>query len=473
MTLNYNGSGKVFYKQNEYSCDLYVNEEQGGILIKISINEPLSSILKLPLDMEFLSGELSTGYRFTLMNCSRKELKNFISAGKSVFSYSAKYMFKGIGGKDYQTIKFYKVIFELSDIIEWGNIAGYIVGENQELIYNANIEKVLYENEEFKIKYIVKRDSLPIVDMELLKETITLQQSGNIEISFVQEENIEEFEKILKKFRRLIEISALKIVTVKRVTGWSKDIKQKIGEREFERPLSIISYDFYNDNSREDAKKNSWRWVSLTELVDNNSFSEYIQKYEILEPIVELYLEILEARDMSTVSAFLNIVQALETYHARFKANEMNDFIIRIEEVILKNRPKSWIPDDKKFLMANSRGFITLESRLADLLLADFQIYFDTGDIEHYDFPKVIAKTRNYYTHYDEGIKESARVLTKEELMIYNNTLLYMLEYYLLLELGFSDEEVIRKKLNFRWGNASETLSLRKESKELFDENWC
>lgn len=47
MTLNYNGSGKVFYKQNEYSCDLYVNEEQGGILIKISINEPLSSGVRI------------------------------------------------------------------------------------------------------------------------------------------------------------------------------------------------------------------------------------------------------------------------------------------------------------------------------------------------------------------------------------------------------------------------------------------
>ena len=104
---------------------------------------------------------------------------------------------------------------------------------------------------------------------------------------------------------------------------------------------------------------------------------------------------------------------------------------------------------------------------MADLLLAKFEIYFDTGDIKHLDFPNVIAKTRNYYIHYDEGIKANGRVLTEEEISIYNRTLLYMLEYYLLLELGFSDTKRIKEKLKERWGNASQTLSLIKMSKEI------
>jgi len=128
--------------------------------------------------------------------------------------------------------------------------------------------------------------------------------------------------------------------------------------------------------------------------------------------VIELYLEIIYSKTISNRRVFLNIVQALETYHFRFKTNNLSDFKERVKTKILNNRPKERIEKDESFLMANSYKFITLESRLADLLLAEFQIYFDTGDIKYYDFPNVIANTRNYYIHYDESIKERGRVLT-------------------------------------------------------------
>lgn len=68
--------------------------------------------------------------------------------------------------------------------------------------------------------------------------------------------------------------------------------------------------------------------------------------------------------------------------------------------------------------MAKSKKYITLESRLADLIIAEFNIIFDTGDIKHFDFPKVIADTRNYYIHYDERRKTKRRVLENSELSI-------------------------------------------------------
>ena len=131
---------------------------------------------------------------------------------------------------------------------------------------------------------------------------------------------------------------------------------------------------------------------------------------------------------MSNTRAFLNIVQALETYHSRFKANTLEEYKKRIDEVILKDRPKDFIENDKKLLMANSHKFITLESRIADLLVAEFNIYFDTGDIKYIDFPRIIANTRNYYIHYDDSLKEKTRILTNDELGIYTRTLIYMLE---------------------------------------------
>ena len=53
---------------------------------------------------------------------------------------------------------------------------------------------------------------------------------------------------------------------------------------------------------------------------------------------------------------------------------------------------------------------------------------------------------------------------------MYNKVLLYILEYYLLSELGFTDVIAIRKKLNNRWGNISESLSIQKESRKMFSQ---
>lgn len=114
--------------------------------------------------------------------------------------------------------------------------------------------------------------------------------------------------------------------------------------------------------------------------------------------------------------------------------------------------------------MANSKRFITLESRLADLLYANGIIYFDTGDIPQIDFPAVIARTRNYYIHYDESLKVNNRIMSPDELSIYNAVLFQILEYYILSELGFSfedNERIIRA----RWENVSRSLSILKASR--------
>jgi len=473
MKLNYSGSGIVYYNKIEYKCDLYINEDCGGILINISVSNCLTSFLEIPLSIKFLSGELSTGYKFSLLDCSREKTNGLVSENRTVFTYYAQDMIEGIGGKECEDIYFYKVTFELSNIIEWGNISGYKIGENYEIMINDKCEKDIFENENYNIKYIVEKSMLPIVSSNLLKENISLKQTGNIEIIFKVEKTIEDFFEILKKVKRLIELSILARVDVNKITGWNKNVYDIYGESKYERPISIISSKF-NKNHDRISQNNFARireYLTLPELIENKCFDKYFCKHEKLEPIIELYLQIIESKEISNVRAFLNIVQALETYHSRFKANSIEEFKKRISNIILKNRPGDFIESDKKFLMAKSNKFITLESRIADLIIADFNIRFDTGDIGYLDFPNVIANTRNYYIHYDESIKDRGRVLTNEELYLYNRSLLKILEYYILLELGFSNTKQIRNKLEERWGNVSNTLMIRKASKKMENKN--
>lgn len=159
------------------------------------------------------------------------------------------------------------------------------------------------------------------------------------------------------------------------------------------------------------------------------------------------------------------MVQALETYHSRFVTNDINEFKQRVDN-LLSSFGETRADEYKTYLLAHSNKFITLESRLADLLLAEWKIHFDTGDINYQDFPSIIAHSRNYYIHYDEGLKDKYRILSQEELQIYNTVLIEILEYYILLELGFVETNgKLKKKITERWGNVSRNLEILKISK--------
>lgn len=128
----------------------------------------------------------------------------------------------------------------------------------------------------------------------------------------------------------------------------------------------------------------------------------------------------------------------------------------------------------KDFLLGKSKNkkqsFIYLKNRLADLILAENKVLFDIGRIKIMEFPDIISSTRNYYIHYDESIKDRARILSENEISIYNRALLVILEFHLYSELGFTRDEELMEKLYQRWGNVSTLLSLEDSFSRNYEE---
>lgn len=459
MTLNYKGSGTVLFENQQYRCDLYMNDQEGSVMIKISIPKGIAGFLELPLKIARLAGELSTGFHFILQNCSRCGMTNLISENRSEYKYMVKYMIYGVG-QEHLDVKFSKVSFVLRDIISWGGISYYSLDKEYKVGYSDDPGMVLYEDDDMRVEYNVSGNILPCIESDLLKEKILIEQYGSICIRFSEEKSIEKYTEELMKIKRLIELSALHRIGIDEIWGWSSAVLDaNDNQGRTERPVKIIS-DCIHKSENKLEREDTWRFITLKELLENDGFHFYFEKYEKLEPIVELYMELFREGGISKRRMFLNLVQALETYHSRFKTNNLKEFKRRIEEEILINRSDDFKEKDRKFLMAKSRKFITLESRLADLLLAEFKIYFETGDIPREKFPEVIASTRNYYIHYDERIKEKIHILNDDEVEIYNNVLISMLEYYLLMELGFRNAQKMHEKLISRWGSVSERLSI-------------
>ena len=127
---------------------------------------------------------------------------------------------------------FYKVDFTLSDIIEWGEESAFAIGEKFEMFSKSgDIQKSIYSGKGVCINYLVHGSMLPVVDYELLKERIEIEQHGIVEISFENEEKIEKFITIFEKLKRFIEISSFRKNNVEKVSACSKDIVYAIGEK--------------------------------------------------------------------------------------------------------------------------------------------------------------------------------------------------------------------------------------------------
>lgn len=467
-SIPYRGSGKVRIRGNDYSCSLYYSEQSEEIVLQIQVKNDvhIGNFLEVPLEIPFLCGELETGFRFSVFNLNRINTNDNLNTGISTYTFEASYLIAGIGDPGNIEPLFNQVAYTISDITQWGDQSIYEIGHDYGLFMRANFPKeTIYEDDEFRIEYKVYGSFLPS-EYDLAKDEISLSQRGTIHLYATKECSLLRFNEVFQRIKELIDIATLRNNAVEKVEAFSKEYVKVYGETTIEHPIDIYGRGIKKNDFNKDRIR-LLSWILLPELVKRNSFKQYFEKFEKLAPIVELLLELLSTKEMSEVRVFLNIVQALETYHSRFVTNDLKEYKKRVENLV-SNEPVQNQESVRSFLMSSSKHHVCLESRLADLLLANNTIRFDTGDIRLFDFPSVIAYTRHYFIHYDEKIRERNRVLSKEELSIYNRVLLHILEFYILFELGFDiNDAKMKSKLDFRWGNISRELNLKKTSQQI------
>ncbi|MFK4881242.1 HEPN domain-containing protein [Lactococcus petauri] len=465
MNFSYTGTGKVNVQGTEANCHLYTNRDEGSVVLKLEVMEAIGSELVFPLNIEQLYVELSNGYRVMLLDCIRSAgTHSDISRGITTFTYKAEYQLTGFGEKESFEDKFDTIYFYTTGLLDWGGISAYGIDEHYKLFDKERQTINIYEDEDLLLTYGVSGDRLPVHESQLTKDVTELKQVSYFKVDFKKTARLNDFFEVFKKIKRLTEITTLKTIFPTKIEAYSNTNFEIYGEEKYPRKIEILSPMIRQGNTSNYGGMERLAIVRLEDLIKNDSIRSYMSIYERVEPIIELYLEMLHNEEISTIRLFLNVVEALETYHSRFKANTIEEFHKRIDDLISK------IPDGNKeltenFLLGkpkNKKGrkqtYIFLKNRLADLIIADYKINFDIGDINVLDFPEIISATRNYYIHYDESIKDRVRILSKKEIGVYNNALIVILEFYIYSELGFREERGLRKKLYERWGNVSNLL---------------
>lgn len=186
-------------------------------------------------------------------------------------------------------------------------------------------------------------------------------------------------------------------------------------------------------------------------LVDIKNQDNLSTKLSLLEPVFNLYASKFRYNDMPKEMVFLNMIQAIETFHSRFFYNDKKADFIKSVECYIGNEIK--YKEIKNLLLSPAQmdkncNHINLVSRVIDLLIRGnnelFKYYYE----ERIGFAQDIVNTRHYFTHY--GKEKEKKSLKGDKLDEAIEVLALILDYHICKVLGVNNERKIEAHLNER-----------------------
>jgi hypothetical protein len=398
-------------------------------------------------DPEFILGLTSDGKRITLYKCF--EYTRTISLpGIETSTYQPSYIFIGKHFRNNEELEFYGIKARFKNLDLWLGKFGFkkISYSN----YNLVIDYQSPEPISFKINHILNGKinfnlSAPL-NRNILKATI--EQKAELEIESQIKKPFFEILNDLMYFQNFLTLGTFE-------TAYPFSIKLFQEENEEENNEVVLVYKpsfvFSVDEKRHH------REFLFTYLDLENNFEEIICKwFELknkIEPVTSLLLDGFHNKGKFTENRFLNIVQALETYHRRFRKNEVRskeEHKKMVDEIInsVDSSKKVWLQEKLNF--SNEP---TLHNRLLELLNSFSIETIDKIISDKEKFIKDTKNSRNYYTHYDESLEKKA--LKSNKLFTLTEKLKIILITIILIETGFSEEQIgkLFKRNEYRFFN--------------------
>lgn len=169
----------------------------------------------------------------------------------------------------------------------------------------------------------------------------------------------------------------------------------------------------------------------------------WVEKAEILKPVFDLYFAGIY-RSTYPENEFLNLTQAIESYHRRIYGGEYisdNDYRSGLYETLIAAIPQD-ISDDFRSSLQNGKLRYAHEYSLRKRIILLCQHISENLPVKFLNdrnapsvYAERIADTRNYLTHYSPELKEKA-ITGGKELFEVNNQLGLIISFCFLEQLG-------------------------------------
>ncbi len=442
--------------------ELFIDEENGIIQLTAYYDSPrLDDTSIFPFRAPIIWGELSNGAKVTLVNCNvlNRHSNNF---EYNIITIQANYLLVGDHYAQDQ-LGFDKFTFQFSNIIEWSDLCFYKLDNNDGYKWNNKGEIVISLSNNSTARFYAQHGGGYAI---CFKPQMTIEQHIYVEISYAKQVTLEESLLDADSISGLISLAVEDNIFIEKVECSKNDVYTLIGELKVPRRMQAFI------GRPQSTLFNPMSYYYLFDLPaiasEGVQLEVWFQKYSRIKPIIDLYTTYFKYPQLPIEIQFLNIVQALETYHSRFLCEKLKDYKKRVD-YLLTLCPDGSAAYYKIQLLSDTQldkniNYVILKSRLCDLALCEFHYnffdFFCSGF--PYDYIDAIIDTRHYFTHY--GKSKEAKALKGLELSTAIRVLRLIMEYYFLKEIGFSSD-FISKAINKRKGNLK--MSYQREQAAL------
>jgi len=450
------GKWTVGHEQEAFDGNLHVNENERFITLEILIpmmQERKTTTFPHRGKIPFITGTLLTGAKVLLYDCETGAAHHQVPLFTRIYIY-AKYAFWGLSADCFAQPLFKGASVDFGDILNWYDLCRYEdVGlkEGEKHGYTWNSEKpiTIQANDNLTISFAPAAHGYL---GEIYKREFTLKQTVWVRLEYKNEVSWEAILQDIKKLQYLIGLAATQMIEIEELKFTHRSIFTVLPDRQGERYYNESDVILGTGKTAHNQQRPTHQYIFRLKdfLSMENRMSTWWEKYEKLEPILDLYFSAYK-QSGTAVTVFLSLMQALETFHARFITNSLTAYKERANELVAKYEVESIKKQWKDFLLNDSQNaedatYIYLRSRLADLLYADGDLPLRIGfGFCPTEALNKLCNSRNYYTHYDEGNKKKA--YPAEKLPTVNSYLSCLLNYHILLLIGF-ESPAIRQKID-------------------------
>lgn len=475
VTLSSNTFGGHWYfpsLEKEFEGELAFSNEHKIFFLQAVI--PPDEIIYRKLktsEIDCIFGTLFNGAKIQLCQCDVRQANGNPLFGPQRFIFIPNLVFDGLKANALTT-KFDGLQFEFDDIVSWLGLSRFKDHGDTEITWIKEPDLVL-ETDTFTLTIAATRTGT--ISFIPSREKV-LGQTAYFVIQPKEKQLLSWFMNIAELIKSFITLGVERKVCYHSISYIHESTQITHNGKSYPRPRPLYLKGQTGPNSKSINNYNDLEFLdylfSFHHIKDKQSFfSSWITKYSLIRPVVDLVNSLFLYSDMPIEVLFLNLMQALETYHSRFVCNNPKHYsdvidalldeyhnlngqkrLLKREYYLELDRKKQQAAEvnSKKAGTTNcdcckkSRSEqikkISLKMRLRYLFsIGDFT-FLSTYRMSRQNFVDKLVITRNYYTHYDP--KKESRSFAREELKDVCPILFNLANYYILKELELSEEEL-------------------------------
>jgi hypothetical protein len=355
--------------------------------------------------------------------------------------YRVEKAFIGAHFTNSEEMRFHKIIVEYSYLFDWAGL--FSIQQTQHSDQQNSYEYQLTYARHEKISATTTQAIVSVVPT-FAKEGSLLQtkiSQSAIQIEVQEELTFQDWHcRFIYPLQNLLSLAtgrpnSLTNVCVYVRGGTSATLNDDVQEL----PIEVIFSKHYYEAERGKLLLPEDMLFTLKDIESNFSgvLENWLKLSSDLDSVLDLFFSVQYSPRMYEENKFLNITQALESYHRRRVSNQditEEEHNNRLEAILAQTpeEHRNWLKG--KLNYSNEPSFRT---RIKELIETANEVISPLVGNKKL-FKQKVYESRNYYTHYDLSLKE--RAASNTELYWLTQTLSFLIKACFLRELGFTPE---------------------------------